>query len=149
LVIIGSAVPDASYAGQLRERVAALGIGASVRFVGNIPPVEVVNWLRAADVFALATAREGCCNAVLEALAVGVPVVTTPVGDNAEFVADGRNGYLFPVDDSAALTKALSDSFVCGGWDRSEISGKLHERVGGWHSVAARVVEFIHDSIDR
>lgn len=149
LVIIGSAAPDASYAGQLRQRVAALGIGASVRFAGNIPPIEVVNWLRAADVFALATAREGCCNAVLEALAVGVPVITTPVGDNAEFVTDGRNGYLFPVDDSAALMKALSDSLARRGWDRSEISGKLHASVGEWPAVAVRVIEFMRESIGR
>ena len=39
------------------------------RFVGNVPPTTVATWLRAADVFALGTAREGCCNAVLEALA--------------------------------------------------------------------------------
>lgn len=143
LVIIGSAAPDPSYAGQLRERVAKLGIGASVQFVGNVPPVEVVNWLRAADVFALATAREGCCNAVLEALAVGVPVITTPVGDNAEFVVNGTNGYLFPVDDAAALAKVLSESFARE-WNRSGISERLHASVGGWSAVAVRVVEFMH-----
>lgn len=149
LVIIGSPKPDAKYADQLRERVAELGVGASLQFPGNLAPVDVVNWLRAADVFALATAREGCCNAVLEALAVGVPVVTTPVGDNAEFVVDGRNGHLFPVDDVTALAKALQASFLRGGWDRQEISGKLHSSVGEWPAVAERVLEFVHESIGR
>lgn len=149
LVIIGSSAPDAPYAGQLRESVAALGISASVKFAGNIPPAEVVNWLRAADVFALATAREGCCNAVLEALAVGVPVVTTPVGDNAEFVADGDNGYLFPVDDARALANSLRTSLARGAWDRRAISGRLHASVGEWPEVAARVLEFMHESIGR
>jgi len=149
LVIIGSAASDAGYARQLRERVAALGIGASVRFAGNVPPAEIASWLCAADVFALATAREGCCNAVLEALAVGVPVVTTPVGDNAEFVTDGRNGHLFPVDDVAALAKSLSNSLVRDRWNRREISRELHASVGEWPDVAARVLEFMYESIDR
>ncbi|MGD9597448.1 MAG: glycosyltransferase [Steroidobacteraceae bacterium] len=147
LVIIGSATPDAAYATRLRELAGALGIEASVTFAGNLPPVDVVNWLRAADVFALATAREGCCNAVLEALAVGVPVVTTPVGDNAEFVADGRNGFLFPVDDVEALTNVLRASIARGAWDRGEISGKLHASVGEWPEVASRVLEFMRESI--
>ena len=55
-------------------------------FAGTLPPQEIAGWLQAADVFALATHREGCCNAVLEALACGIPVVTTPAGDNAVVV---------------------------------------------------------------
>ncbi len=148
LSIIGSATPDAAYAASLKERIAALGIGSNVTLAGNLAPIDVVTWLRAADVFGLATAREGCCNAVLEALAVGVPVVTTPVGDNAEFVAASRNGHLFAVDDVAAMASALSSSLTRGQWDREAIARALHASVGGWPDVARRVLDFMQEAVD-
>lgn len=149
LVIVGSPGPDAGYATRLYDDVAALGLQANVKFAGNLPPVDVVQWLRACDVFALATAREGCCNAVLEALAVGAPVVTTPVGDNAEFVKPGFNGVLSPVDDVAALSAALLSAVRHEDWDRRAIAGSLHRQVGGWPEVAARVIEFMNETIGR
>lgn len=149
LVIIGSAQPDASCAARLHDQVAALGLQDTVQFVGNLPPGDVAQWLRASDLFALATAREGCCNAVLEALAVGVPVVTTPVGDNAEFVRNGENGLLCPVDDTAALADALQAGMQRRDWNRNAISANLHRQVGEWPEVAGRVLEFMGEMIGR
>jgi teichuronic acid biosynthesis glycosyltransferase TuaC len=102
----------------------------------------VVEWLRAADVFALATEREGCCNAVLEALATGVPVVTTPAGDNAQYVKPGQNGLLVPIGDSAALAAALAQALASHAWNAAEISRSLHSAVGNWTDVATRVLQF-------
>ena len=99
-----------------------------------------MRWLRAADVFALATEREGCCNAVLEALAVGVPVVTTPAGDNPHFVKDGQNGYIVPVDDVPATAAALDRAVSTAQWDRQSISRNL--AVGNWGNVAGQVLEY-------
>lgn len=146
LAIIGSPAPDAVHAARLRARTASLGLQERVRFLGNVPPAVVVDWLRAASVFALATEREGCCNAVLEALATGAPVITTPVGDNAEFVADGQNGYLFPVDDVGSLERALLVALARTDWRRQGISSRLHQQVGGWPDVAAQVIEFMRAS---
>jgi glycosyltransferase involved in cell wall biosynthesis len=104
----------------------------------------VAKWLQAADVFALATAREGCCNAVLEALAVGIPVVTTAAGDNSQFVRAGENGAIVPVDDVQATTDALKQ---CLGqkWNSTAISRTLVEQVGTWNEVAKRVIGFMRD----
>ena len=77
LAIIGGKAFEPDYPAQLAKLAQDLGVGNAVRFVGNVPPPVVADWLRVAAVFALGTAREGCCNAVLEALGVGVPVVTT------------------------------------------------------------------------
>ena len=59
----------------------------------------------AANLFCLATRSEGWCNALMEALACGLPVVTTRVGGNAEVVRDGRDGLLVPFWDARAFTK--------------------------------------------
>jgi teichuronic acid biosynthesis glycosyltransferase TuaC len=146
LVIIGAAAFEPDYPQQLRELARARGVAEFVRFAGNIPPHDVARWLQAADLFALGTAREGCCNAVLEALAVGAPVVTTPVGDNAYFVRDGVNGRITPVDDAAAMTDAIL-STLAARWDRPRIAAELAAQAGSWNGVGRRVIEFMHERL--
>jgi glycosyltransferase involved in cell wall biosynthesis len=140
LVIIGSPHQEPGYAQNLAAGIAARGLNGSVRLLGNQHPEIVSRWLQAADVFALLTAREGCCNSILEALACGTPVVTTRVGDNAEFVEPTRNGALVDVDDAeesgAAIVSLLQDRQI----DRKSISASLD--VGDWDSVAIAVDTF-------
>jgi teichuronic acid biosynthesis glycosyltransferase TuaC len=145
--VIGSPTFERAYPDELQSRVTALRLNDHVRLAGNMPPRDVANWLRAADVFALATAREGCCNAVLEALAVGVPVVTTPVGDNAEFVRPGVSGALVPVDDAVGLASAIVQALRNREWDRRGISIGLHRQVGSWTDVGERVVKYFESSL--
>ena len=140
LCIIGPASFENAYPDRLRELASRFGGEQSIRILGSVEQGEVVRWLRAADVFALATEREGCCNAVLEALAVGVPVVTTPAGDNPHFVKDGQNGYIVPVDDVPATAAALDRAVSTAQWDRQSISRNLE--VGDWGYVAGQVLEY-------
>jgi glycosyltransferase involved in cell wall biosynthesis len=142
LCIIGGASFEPTYPDRLKRRAREFGGDEVVRIAGALPAGDVVRWLQAADVFALGTEREGCCNAVLEALAVGVPVVTTPAGDNPFFVRDDRNGYLVPVDDVSAMEAALARA-IRRDWDRQSISSDLD--VGDWSSVASRVLDYFKE----
>jgi glycosyltransferase involved in cell wall biosynthesis len=142
LAIIGGPAYDRDYPARLASEIGELGLESAVRRVGRISQSAVNDWLQAADVFALATAREGCCNAVLEALAAGRPVITTPVGDNAHFVQPGVNGALVPVDDVAAFERALADA-LSRSWDRNDISRGLE--VGDRDDVARRVLEYFDE----
>jgi glycosyltransferase involved in cell wall biosynthesis len=148
LAIVGGQRFEPRYPDDLLVRARALGIEDVTRFVGNIAPTEVALWLQAADTFALATAREGCCNAVLEALAAGLPVVTTGAGDNAHFVKDNVNGYIVPVDDAGALARALTQALRRSDWDRDEISRRLLAEVGSWQGVATKVLDYMRRQID-
>jgi glycosyltransferase involved in cell wall biosynthesis len=147
LVIMGAPSFEAQYPAQLEAQVATLGLREHVRIMGNIPPATVATWLRAADVFALGTAREGCCNAVLEALATGLPVVTTPAGDNAWFVEENVSGHLVPVDDASAMADRLAAALVRPDWDRDAISQRLMQQVGSWDRVATSVIEFFNERL--
>jgi teichuronic acid biosynthesis glycosyltransferase TuaC len=148
LVIIGANAFETRYPGELQALAAARGVADDVQFLGNVPQADVSRWLQAADTFALGTAREGCCNAVLEALACGAPVVTTPVGDNTHFVRAGENGAIVPVDDADAFAQAL-DSALERTWDRREIAKRLAAEVGSWERVGARVLEFMRERLER
>jgi glycosyltransferase involved in cell wall biosynthesis len=70
---------------------------------------DVVPWLRALDVFALPSyANEGVPQALMQAMAVGIPVVTTAVGAIGELVQDERTGIMVAPRNSAALRTGLS-----------------------------------------
>jgi glycosyltransferase involved in cell wall biosynthesis len=88
LVIIGD--------GVLRSRVESacheLGLDGRVSFLGARPPAESADALRGSDLFVLSSAYEGMPIAVLEALATGLPVVSTNVGEIPLVVRDGVSG---------------------------------------------------------
>jgi teichuronic acid biosynthesis glycosyltransferase TuaC len=144
VAIVGGTDYEPGHPAQLKQLVEELRLGDRVRFVGRIPPPQVADWLRAADVFALGSLREGCCNAVLEALASGTPAVVTPVGDNPQFVIEGENGYLVPVGDAEAMANAFAVS-LGRQWDRDGVSASL--RVGTWERTAREVLSFFADRI--
>ncbi|MGE0581081.1 MAG: glycosyltransferase [Steroidobacteraceae bacterium] len=139
LAIIGGADYEPECPAALQRLASQLDIAGHVRFVGAVEPAAVADWLRAADLFALGTRREGCCNAILEALATGTPVVTTPVGDNPHFVRDGENGALVPVGDDEAMAQAMELALERN-WDRGMISTRLD--VGDWPSVGRAVLDY-------
>lgn len=147
LAIIGMERDEPGYVAKLERTAADAGVAQAVRVVGAVAPDAVAEWLAAADVFCLVSSREGCCNAVLEALACGRPVVATPVGDNAHFVRPGVNGSLVPVDDAAATWRALADALSASHWDPERISRGLP--VGGWTDVAGRVIRHFQERLAR
>ena len=105
---------------ELDAQVARLGLGERVHFLGALPPDELKWALSASDVFVLATRNEGWANVFLEAMACGLPVVTTDVGGNAEVVCRDELGSIVPFGDAAALQQALEDA-LDKDWDRAAI----------------------------
>ena len=92
-------------ASTLAAQAVALGVSDRVRFLGlrrDIPDL-----LNAADALVLSSAWEGLPNAIMEAMAAGLPVVSTDVGGVRELVQDGTNGYVVPPRDPLALADAM------------------------------------------
>ncbi|MCI0370086.1 MAG: glycosyltransferase family 4 protein [candidate division NC10 bacterium] len=89
-----------------RRQVAALGLAGRVRFVDPVPDPE--RYYAAADVFVLPTRFDPFANATLEAMAAGLPVVTTRMNGVAEILTPGTDGYVLDDPPSApALAKLL------------------------------------------
>ena len=89
------------------ERLAAeLGIADRVLLPGW--QADAKPYFEAMDLFALSSLREGLPNVLLEAMALGVPVVATRVNGVPRLVQDGRNGFLVEANDQEALTTALA-----------------------------------------
>lgn len=120
----------------LRRLAGELGIEDRVVWAGARPHAEIPVWLAAADVFALASRREGCCNALLEALACGRPVVATAVGGNPEIVSGPGLGRLVAPAAPQALAGALGEVLDLR-WNPSSIRAAVADR--GWERTAEAV----------
>ena len=96
--------------GEERARLEALA-GPSVRFLGPQPRERVLELFRAADASLLSSSWENFPHTVVEALAVGTPVIATRVGGVAEVVRDGENGLLVPAGDVDALAGSIRRFF--------------------------------------
>lgn len=101
LLLIGDG-PERS---RLERMTAELDLTECVVFPGW--QKDLTTWMSALDVFVLPSESEGLPCAVLEAMAAGVPVVATPVGDLPHVVIEGESGFLVPIGDIRALADAL------------------------------------------
>ena len=75
--------------------------------LGSLPRGELLQYLCAGDVFVLNTGYEGFSHLLLEAMAMGIPVITTKAGGNPEIIEDSKNGLLVEYNDKAALKEAI------------------------------------------
>lgn len=108
LVIVG----DGPLRGELRELVAAEGLGERVHLAGGVSDDMLAVHLAAADVYVMASVNraESFGVATLEAQAAGLPVVATDVGTGtSEAFAPGESGLLVPAGDDDALVAALNE----------------------------------------
>jgi teichuronic acid biosynthesis glycosyltransferase TuaC len=128
-LVVGGACAEGDWGDRLRQQVEALGLGERVHFLGTMPPEALREPLSAADLFVLSTRNEGWANVLLEAMACGLPVVTTDVGGNAEVVSRSELGMVVSFDDASALQHALSDA-LARQWDRNAIVS--YARDNGW-----------------
>jgi glycosyltransferase involved in cell wall biosynthesis len=78
-----------------------------VRFVGQVNPAEVCDWLKVADVFTLVSFSEGFPCALAEAMSTGLPCVVSDIPANRQLIDDGEHGFLTPVGDLTAISTAI------------------------------------------
>ncbi|MBW8328721.1 MAG: glycosyltransferase [Thiobacillus sp.] len=119
-LVVGGVSPEGDNRTELDALVARLGLDERVHFLGPLSPDELKWPLSASDVFVLATRNEGWANVFLEAMACGLPVISTDVGGNAEVVCRDELGSIVPFGDAAALQQAL-DASLDKDWDRAAI----------------------------
>jgi glycosyltransferase involved in cell wall biosynthesis len=107
-------VGDGPLRDQLARQIRELGLEDRVGLSGALPHPAVVERYRRASVFVLPCVvaadgdRDGIPNAILEAMAMALPVVSTPISGIPEVVRDGETGLLVPAGDDAALADALA-----------------------------------------
>jgi glycosyltransferase involved in cell wall biosynthesis len=140
-------VGDGPLRAELEREVGALGLRDRVRFHGAVPEPVVAEVLARADVFALPSVispdgdREGIPNALIEAMAAGLPAVSTYHSGVPELIEDGRTGFLAQPGDAddlrATLIRALSEDDPA---PRAEAARAVVEAEFNSHRSARRLV---------
>jgi len=88
-------VGDGPEKNNLLNRSKELNINNKVNFLGRLSHDDILKKLQPSDIFVLNTDYEGFSHVILEAMAIGLPVVVSRVGGNPEVIEDGKNGFLF------------------------------------------------------
>jgi glycosyltransferase involved in cell wall biosynthesis len=137
LTLAGSGPEEAA----LRALVAELGLQDAVHFAGTLDREGVARLYGEADLMLNPSRADNMPNSVLEAMASGVPVVSTSVGGVPFLIQDGRTGLLVPVGDAAAMAAAalrvLSEP---GLWPALHLAGLQDVQQYTWPRVAQRLL---------
>lgn len=121
-VILG----DGRERGALESLRDSLGLGDRVRFAGFQRPIAP--WMQALDVLVNPSLTEGMPNAILEAMALGTPVVATRVGDVEEMLGGGSAGWLVEAGAPAEIAQALQALYRDPG-RRAQLASAAQQRV--------------------
>lgn len=103
----------------LQEQINGLGLQDAVVLAGRTN--DLWNKIASAEAFLLTSEYEGMSNALIEAMCLGLPVISTKVAGATDLIRDGENGFLIDVKDSKALADRLS---------RLAVSSELREQMG-------------------
>lgn len=148
VVEIAGAGPDED---EMRRRWQELGLGDAVMWHGFLDADPKLDLLARSDVFVLASSwLEGLPNALLEALAMGLPVIVSDVGAMAEVVEDGVNGFLVPAGDVDALADRMT--YIVDHPEEARAMGRRNARMAAsrfgldsqaavWREVYSRALE--------
>jgi glycosyltransferase involved in cell wall biosynthesis len=108
LTIVGGGRDLDAFTRDVEDR----GLQGAVRMTGWLSRQEVQRILRESDVFLFPSHFEGLPNAVVEAMAVGLPVIATRVGGVPDLIRHGDSGFLVDVGDIAGMTMTVNDLFA-------------------------------------
>jgi len=98
-------IGDGKERGNLKKLARKLNMEDKIKFLGKREDVwEILN---ISNLFALPSSKEGMSNALLEAMAAGLPAVVSDIKENKELVGSGKNGYTFKVKDKSDLAQKI------------------------------------------
>jgi glycosyltransferase involved in cell wall biosynthesis len=140
LLILGSGGAYRNVEASLREQRSRLGLESSVELRGHVDNVR--DYLFACDVFILPTRAEGMSNALVEAMVIGVPIVTTSIPAHTGVVEHGLNAFMVPPDDPQALAGAIARLFGEPGLGIS-LGRAARERGVHRHALSAMIARHV------
>ena len=144
LTCVGSLERDPVTVRRLREELRALGLERRVSLSGEVDLAGLARLYDRTDLFVLATEYEGYGMAVAEALARGLPVISTPTGAIPELVNDEAGILVRPGDSealAAALTRVLGDSQLRERF--RDGASRVRERLPTWETAVAQMASVL------
>lgn len=126
LVFAGDGTLRPVYEAQTKK----LGLGNRIKFLGRLATEAVREEYRRADAFVLCSTTEGSPNVILEAMAFGLPVITTPVGSAVNMVKEGETGLFIPFKNAQAIADKIT-------WLATHPVERLNLGLAGYHRATS------------
>ena len=146
-----SIVGDGSYKDPLHELIKEKGLTQRIEFHGWCNKEELLPHLAKAHVFVNPSRHEGMPNAVLEAMACGLPIIATRIAGNEDLVRGGKNGFLVEAEGVKGLQKALrtliNDRELCH--KMGSASRKLVEEQFSWVNSGEQYLQVLMDVAEK
>ena len=147
LVLIGDGPERPALEARVKLRGLTLGVGQAVYLAGSVS--DATSMLREADLFVLPSREEGMSIALLEAMALGMPLVASSIPGNWQLVRDFEHGRLVPPDDPGDLAAIILEQ--CSDFDRACRWAKLRadewNRSSRFEIVARRHLELFEELV--
>jgi glycosyltransferase involved in cell wall biosynthesis len=144
--LFAGAIHEPAYNTGLQDLVRTLDLGRNVHFLGRVENDRVAALLKESAVFCLLSRSEGMSNALLEAMACGVPCVATSVGGNPEVVVDGKSGFLVASEDASSAAARIVE--LLDNPERAQRMGEFGRRVVERRFTAERMIDSIVEQYD-
>lgn len=151
LTVAGELYDDSEYFRSVRKAVSDLGLNSRVRFTGKLDHLSLLQEFRRADVFMMLSYWEGYGMAIAEAMASGLPVISTTAGAITDLVDNGITGLLVEPGDWKEASRYLSDLFRDDSL-RRRLSRAAVEKASGfpsWESTTKSVFETVQEKLKR
>jgi len=129
---------------NLRYQIYDLGLRECVSFINGLPHDEVIKKLSTADIFLLPSLEEGISNAVLEAMALGIPAISTDCGGMKEVIHDKNNGYIIPLRDPGMMAKQIKTFISMNESERKYISENAQQTILEKYLLSEQTNEMIN-----
>ena len=120
-----------------------------VDLVGNVPHNEIVSYLQKSHVFLLSSVEEGLPNVLLEAIACGLPIVSTPVSISPALIDKWKNGYIVPYRDPEGIAEAVIRIFVNDEIETFSQRSLAASKSYTWESVAEEYLSLFENIVKR
>jgi len=126
-------IGDGFLKSKIQTLIMQFNLTEKIKLIGPVPHENIYRWLNAADFFCLPSQREGCPVVIHEALACGLPVISTTVGGIPEQICCDDYGLLCPPSEPIALCDTIAKATYMP-WDREKIA--VYGRQFTWDTVA-------------
>lgn len=142
LSIIGGGEEKSNLEALIKEK----GLNANIKLLGEMDKPSIIEELKKSHIFVLPSRNENFSVAILEGLALGLPVLATDCGGIRECLTE-ENGIIVPVDDINAISKAIKQMIAnYSTYDRNKIRLKARERFSP-HAIATRLTDIFIQAI--
>ena len=156
-MLVGERIPQARFVlvgegkdngtlGNLKRLANKFGIADRTYFPGYRS--DVISVYAAFDLFLLSSRREGLPNSILEAMAMGIPVVATDIGGTKELIVAGESGYMVAEGDAAGMARAMID-LICNEHLRKSVGRAAQRRIEEKFSFVSRLrrIETLYEKV--